>query len=169
MDTSLETRCLSETDFAVPVEDRWFEDYVTGSSYEWGYVSFTEEAIIDFARVYDPQTMHVDPVAARATPFGGLIASGWHTAAAGSRVFVDHFVTRVASMASPGMDELRWALPVRPGDTLSVRAEITSTRVTTSDPSRGLVHTTIEMLNQDRRIVASMKAMNFFRLRTPAT
>jgi len=168
MPNTTSTRCLSATDFTAPVEDRYFEDYVPGSVYEYGYVTVSEEDVIDFALRYDPQTIHTDPAAAEAGPFGGLIASGWHTAVLCMRLFVDHYLSHVASMASPGMDELRWPRPVRPGDTLRFRAAIEAARVSNSNPARGLVHTTAEMWNQDNELVLSLKAMNFLRRRSPA-
>lgn len=160
------TRCLSATDFTAPVTDRYFEDYVPGSVYEYGYVTVAEKDIVEFARLYDPQTFHTDPLAAADGPFGGLIASGWHTAALCMRMFVDHYISHVASLASPGMDELRWPRPVRPGDTLRFRAVIDSARESKSKPDRGLVHTTAELWNQNGDLVMSLKAMNFVGRRT---
>ena len=100
-------------------------------------------------------------------PFGGLIASGWHTAGIAMRLIVDHYLSRVASLASPGVDELRWPTPVRPGDSLRLRTTILDTRRSRSKPDRGLVRTRAELLNQDDQIVLSLLAMNLFRLRNP--
>ncbi|MGY4711994.1 MaoC family dehydratase [Mycolicibacterium sp. CBM1] len=166
MDSQHPTRCLSRGDFATAVDDRYFEDYIPGKVYEYGHVEVGADDIIAFARQYDPQTFHTDPQLAAEGPFEGLIASGWHTAALCMRMFVDHYLSHVASMASPGMDELRWPRPVRPGDRLRFRATIDSSRVSKSRPDRGLVHTTAEMLNQDDQLVMSLKAMNFLRRRT---
>src|SRR5215475_3072288 len=110
--------------FATPIESRYFEDYVAGTVYTFGSTKVDEADIVRFAREYDPQPFHIDPAAARTSPFGGVIASGWHTAAIMMRLVVDHYLSRVASLASPGLDELRWTQPVRPGDTLSVRATV---------------------------------------------
>jgi acyl dehydratase len=107
---------LSASDFAVPVTDRYFEDYVAGEVFEYGQIPVTAAEIVEFARRFDPQDMHVDPEAAAHGRFGGLIASGWHTAAMMMRLFADNFLSKVASLASPGLDELRWLQPVRPGD-----------------------------------------------------
>lgn len=115
--------------------------------------------MISFAQRYDPQTMHVDPVAAAAGPFHGLIASGWHTASMMMRPFVDYYLSTVASLASPGVDELRWNRPVRPGDRLMVRVTTTEARPSKSKPDRGIIFTTIEGINQDGVVVCSMKAM----------
>jgi len=159
------TRTLSTADFAAPIGDRYFEDYQTGTVYEYGYVEVTEAEILAFARRFDPQPIHVDAAFAAAGPFGGLIASGWHTGAIFMRMFADHYVTRVASLASPGIDELRWPAPLRPGDRLRLRATTVETRRSRSKPDRGLVRTRGELLNQDDRAVLSLIAMNLFGLR----
>src|SRR5580692_8080245 len=91
------TRTLSAEDFAVPIDDRYFEDYVQGAVYEYGYVTVTEAEIVDFARAFDPQPIHVDPAFAAAGPFHGVIASGWHTAGIMMRLFADHCLSKVAS------------------------------------------------------------------------
>jgi acyl dehydratase len=161
------TRTLSENDFAANVTDRYFEDYVTGAVYEYGYATVTEAEIIAFAERFDPQPIHVDAEFARTGPFGGLIASGWHTAAIAMRMIVDHYVSKVASLASPGVDELRWPTPVRPGDLLRVRTAIVETRRSVSKPDRGLVRTRAELLNQQDQTVLSLLAMNLIRLRNP--
>jgi acyl dehydratase len=161
------TRTLSESDFAVGVTDRYFEDYVTGAVYEYGYASVTQAEIIAFAERFDPQPIHVDVQFANNGPFGGLIASGWHTAAIAMRMIVDHYVSRVASLASPGVDELRWPTPVRPGDSLRLRTTIVETRRSRSKPDRGLVRTRAELLNQHDQTVLSLLAMNLIRLRNP--
>jgi acyl dehydratase len=154
------TRTLSDTDFAVPVEDRYFEDYQAGAVYEYGFRTVTEAEIVEFAQRYDPQLMHVDPEWAKTGRFGGLIASGWHTGSLMMRLLVDHFLSSVASLASPGMDELRWAVPVRPGDTLSLRTTIVSTRPSRSKPDRGLVVTGVELRNAAGESPLTCQAMN---------
>jgi acyl dehydratase len=161
------TRTLSEEDFGVGVAGRYFEDYVAGAVYEYGYVGVTEAEIIVFAERFDPQPIHVDAKFAATGPFGGLIASGWHTSSIAMRLIVDHYLSRVASLASPGIDELRWPTPVRPGDTLRLRTTIIETRRSRSKPDRGLVRTRAELLNQHDQIVLSLLAMNLIRLRNP--
>jgi len=156
------TRVLSNTDFAAPVEDRWFEDYVPGSVYEFGRVAVSEQDIVAFARRYDPQAIHNDPAWATTGPFRGLIASGVHTMALCMRLYVDHYISRVASLASPGLDEVRWPRPVRPGDQLHLRVTILEARLSRSKPDRGLVHTFVEGLDQHDQVVLSFTAMNFF-------
>ena len=162
------TRTLSSTDFAVPIDDRYFEDYVPGAVYEYGYLTVTDGDIVRFAEQFDPQPIHTDRAFAEAGPFGGLIASGWHSAGLLMRLFADHYLSGVASLASPGVDELRWAAPLRPGDTVRLRATITQTRPSRSRPDRGMVHTTAELLNQDDQSPISFQAMNILRRRHPA-
>jgi acyl dehydratase len=148
-------------------EMRYFEDHVPGSTYEFGLVLVEEREIIDFARRYDPQVFHVDPEAAKKTPFGGLVASGWHTVALATRMIVDHELSRVASLGSPGIDELHWWKPVRPGDVLSVRLTITEARRSLSKPDRGVVKGFIEVLNQRAEVVTSWKGANIVLCRHP--
>lgn len=152
-------------DFAVPVDQRHFEDYVPGSVFEYGSITLTEQEIVQFAERFDPQYIHTDPRAAADGPFGGLIASGWHTAAVMMRLLVDHYLSHVASMASPGIDELRWSRPVRPGDALSIRVSVIEANRSRSKPDRGLVRSSVEVLNQDREVVMSLQAMNILRCR----
>ena len=154
--------------FTTPIEDRYFEDYVAGSIHEFGPIPVEEEEVIAFARRYDPQIFHTDPEAARETAFGGLIASGWHTASLMMRLFVDHFLSHVASLGSPGVEELRWVKPVRPGDELSIRVTILDTRRSRSKPDRGIVRSSIEVLKQEDEVVMTMEAANFLRCREPA-
>jgi acyl dehydratase len=164
-DAGISTRTLSEADFAAPLTDRYFEDYLTGAVYEYGYASVTEPEIIEFARRFDPQPMHVDPEWAATGPFGGIIASGFHTAGLFMRLYVDHYISRVASLASPGLDEIRWPIPVRPGDKLWIRTTVLETRRSKSKPDRGLVHTRGEMFTDDDRQVLSLTALNFLQAR----
>ena len=159
------SRTLSLADFTVPLTDRYFEDYPPGAVFEYGYVSATEPEIIEFARRFDPQPMHVDPEYAVSGPFGGIIASGWHTSGMFMRLYADHYLSRVASLASPGIDEIRWPSPVRPGEQLWIRTTILETRRSRSKPDRGLVHTRGEMYTTDERLVLSLVALNFLKAR----
>ena len=161
------TRVLGESDFAVGVEARYFEDYQAGAVYEYGYASVSEAEIIAFAERFDPQPIHLDALFAGRGPFGGLIASGWHTAGIAMRLIVTHYLSQVASLASPGVDELRWPTPVRPGDSLRLRATIVQARRSRSKPDRGLVRTRAELLNQHDQTALSLVAMNLLRLRQP--
>ena len=161
------TRTLSDSDFAAPADDRYFEDYTAGAVYEYGHIAVTEAQIIEFARRFDPQPIHADPDFAATGPFGGLIASGWHSAGILMRMIADHYLSRVASLASPGIDELRWPAPVRPGDSLRLRATIVEARPSRSKPDRGLVRTRAELINQDDQVVLSLIAMNILLCRHP--
>ena len=156
---------MSAPDFAVPIDQRYFEDYIVGSSYEYGTAAVDEREVLAFAKQFDPQPMHVDPVAAAQGPFGGLIASGWHTSGLMMRLFVDRYLSSVASLASPGVDELKWLQPVRPGDTLRIRVTVTEARRSRSKPDRGIVRTFIEVLNQRGETVSTINAMNLLRCR----
>ena len=146
--------------FTVPVEDRYLEDYQTGAVYEFGSILVSEAEIIEFGKRFDPQVFHTSPQAAKQTLYGGLIASGWHTAGLMMRLFVNHYLSAVASLGSPGVDELRWSRPVRPGDTLTLRVTVTETKRSRSKPDRGVLFSFIEVLNQNQEVVMSMKAVN---------
>jgi len=144
---------------------RYFDDYLPGATYDCGIFSVNEEEIVSFAEQFDPQPFHVDPEAAARGPFGGLIASGWHTAALVMRQLVDNYLPAEASLGSPGLDEMRWPDPVRPGDTLRVRATVVEARRSLSRPDRGIMKTVIEAVNQDGRTVMRATATNFLRVR----
>ena len=151
--------------FTTPVENRYFEDYIPGDIHEFGSIVAEEAEMIAFARRFDPQPFHIDPVAAKQSIFGGLIASGWYTAGMAMRLLVDHYISRVASLGSPGVDELRWRKPVRPGDTLSIRITVLESKLSRSKPSRGTIRSYIEVLNQGREVVMTWKGMGMFRCR----
>ena len=135
---------------------RYFEDLEVGTVSEAGRYEVTEEEIVEFGEQYDPQPFHVDPEAAEASIYGGLIASGWQTAAITMRMLVEHVVDHETSMGSPGVDELRWSAPVRPGDVLRVRHELLEKRELESRPDRGLVRYRSTTLNQDDEEVMTM-------------
>jgi len=153
--------------FSTPPTDRFFEDYRVDATYVCGSFTVTEDDIIAFATLYDPQAMHTDRALAAQGPFGEVIASGWHTVACAMRLLVDNFLPH-DGLAAPGIDELRWPNPVRPGDTLTVQATIQQARRSRSKPDRGLLHTLLEVLNQNNEVVLSMKPMNFIRVRNAA-
>ncbi|HEY5361671.1 MAG TPA: MaoC family dehydratase [Streptosporangiaceae bacterium] len=154
------TTTLSEDDFAAPIDDRYLEDYRPGAVYEYGYLHVTEPEILQFARVFDPQPIHADPEFAATGPFGGVIASGWHTTAIFMRLLADHYLSRVASLASPGIDELRWPAPLRPGASVRLRTTILEARLSRSKPDRGLVRTRGQLINADDQDVLRLDAMN---------
>ena len=147
--------------FTTPIEDRYLEDYVVGSVYEFGSITVKEAEIIDFARRFDPQVFHSDPEAAKKTIFGGLVASGWHTSSMMMRLFADHYLSRTAGLGSPGIDELRWTKPVRPGDELSIRVTVMEANRSRSKPDRGVLRSFVEVLNQDRDVVLTANAVTF--------
>ena len=136
----------------------WFEDYVPRTVHEFGGIFIDKEKIIAFASEFDPQPFHIDMEVAEKSEFGGLIASGWHTAAATMRLLVDHFLSESSSLGSPGIDELRWLKPVRPSETLRVRVTILDTRKSKSKPDRGFVRSKIETLNSKEETVMSLIA-----------
>ena len=150
----------------MPLESkRYFEDYPPRTVIEGGAVVVTERDIVEFARRYDLQTMHTDPEAAAYGHFGGLIASGWHTAALMMRLFAAHFLSPASSLASPGIDELRWLKPVRPGDVLSLRVTVTEARRSRSKPDQGIIRSLVEVLNQNGEVVMSLKPISLIRCR----
>lgn len=146
---------------------RWFEDYVPGSVHELGTVGVEESEILEFARSFDAQPMHTDPELAARSPFGGVIASGWHTASLMMRLYAVKYLSYPSSIASPGMEELRWLRPVRGGDKLSVRVTVLEARASKTKPDRGVVQSLIEVFNQRGEPVMTMRATNMI-LRRPA-
>lgn len=161
------SKATNTSAFATAREDRYFEDYIPDTTSEFGPLLVSEEDIIDFARKFDPQAMHIDPVAAAQGPFGGLIASGWHTVSMMGRLVVTNYLSSVASLPSPGVGDVRWIRPVRSGDELRLVATTLEARRSKSKPDRGLVHTRLEAVNQNGELVASMVVMNFVLLRSP--
>ena len=145
--------------------ERYFEDYTPGTVFTSGAIVVSEAEIIDFARQYDPQAMHTDPAAAASGRFGGLIASGWHTAALMMRLFATNFLSPASSVASPGIDELRWLQPVRPGDLLSLRVTVIEARRSRSRPGEGIVRSLAEVLNQEGEVVMSLRPTSFIACR----
>jgi acyl dehydratase len=141
---------------------RYFEDFPEGLSVELGSVALTSEAIVEFARAYDPQPMHTDPVAAESSIYGGLIASGWHTAVAYMRLLVDSQLGDSESVGSPGIDHLRWLKPVRPGETLRARFTVVEARLSRSRPDWGIIRSRGEMRNDADEVVMQLEAVNFF-------
>jgi acyl dehydratase len=152
--------------FSHPIDDRYFEDYVEGAVHSFGSIAVEADEIMAFAKRFDPQAFHTDPEAAKQTPFRGLIASGWHTVGLMMRLYVEHYLTHVASLASPGIDELRWLKPVRPGDTLSVRVTVLKATPSRSKPDRGAVTSFIEVFNQAGEAVMTLRAVNMIARRT---
>jgi acyl dehydratase len=157
---------VNKSSFAVSAENRCFEDYVTGSVHEFGSIAVEEEEVIAFGKRFVPLAYHTDTELAKQTIYGGLIASGWHTAALMMRLYTDNYLSKAANLGSPGVDELRWEKPVYPGDKLSIRVTVLETRISQSRPDRGIVRSFIEVLNQKRDVVMSLKTVNFVRTRS---
>ncbi|MFN0090728.1 MAG: MaoC family dehydratase [Acidimicrobiales bacterium] len=146
-------------------ELRHFEDLAVGDAADLGSTSVSEAEIIEFASKYDPQWFHLDPVAAGESIYGGLIASGWHSCAILMRLAVDSWLNRQAGLGSPGLDELRFKGPVRPGDTLRGRIEILELVPSASKPDRGLVRSRMQLFNQRDEEVLSMISLGLVRRR----
>ena len=135
---------------------RFFDDFVVGEVIDLGSVDVTEAAILEFAEQYDPQPFHVDPDPAAESPFGGLIASGWHTCAMYMRLLCDGLLNRSSSQGASGIEELRWLAPVRPGDRLRASYTVVDATRSATKPNRGTVTFLSEMMNQDDVVVLSM-------------
>ncbi len=148
--------------------ERYFDDFQVGERFTSRGATLTESQIIDFALQYDPQPFHIDAEAAARTPYAGLIASGFHTLALSFRMFLQEGVFAHSSLGSPGIDQLRWLLPVRPGDTLHVEARITAARPSRSRPDRGLLNMEYRTVNQHGETVMSMQGVQLVRRRPTA-
>ena len=143
----------------------YWEDLPVGTVIDLGAHDVSKEEILEFARKYDPQWFHTDEEAAKDSIYGGLIASGWHTCAMMIRLLCDSLLLRAASLGSPGIDEIRWIRPVRPGDTLRGRMEVIESRASKSKPDRGLVKSRWEVRNQADEVVMTMEGMGMYRRR----
>jgi acyl dehydratase len=141
---------------------RYFEDFTEGQVFELGEARITEAEILEFARRFDPQPFHVDPQAAQATMFHGLIASGWHTGSLYMSLLVRGLLHDSASLGSAGIDELRWVKPVRPGDVLRARLTVTALRPSAKHPDRGTVVNLGELFNQDGERVMFVRSSGMF-------
>ncbi|MFP2963107.1 MaoC family dehydratase [Myxococcus sp. 1LA] len=141
---------------------RYFEDFQPGDVSEHGPHVVSREEIIAFATQFDPQPFHLSDEGAQGSIFGGLVASGWHTASLCHRLLVQSFLGQTSSLGSPGLDELRWLKPVRPGDTLRVRVEVASATPSRSKPDRGAVKLRMEVRNQKDEVVMTELANVLF-------
>lgn len=146
------------------MRSRYFGDLKIGARFKSDRFAVTEEAIIEFAAQFDPQGFHLDPTAAAGTIFGGLTASGWHTAAITMRLFVQtlNFGEGIIGL---GVDELRWPVPVRPGDVLEVETKILKLRRSKSKPQFGIVKLHNTTRNQLNKVVQTMVASAFVSIR----
>lgn len=145
----------------------YWEDFPVGSVREFGAMRVTREAILAFAQQFDPQPFHLDDEAAKASLFGALSASGWHTCAMAMRMMCDAYLLESSSLGSPGIEQLKWLKPVFAGDTLSERFTVLEARVMASRPGVGLVRSHWEVLNQHRDVVLTMEGWGMFGLREP--
>lgn len=143
----------------------FFEDFTVGATREAGPIAIDEASILEFARRYDPQPFHVDREAAKRSIYGGIIASGWQTAALAHRLVVEMIGEDSGSQGSPGADELRWLAPVRPGDALTLRATVIDVSPSRSKPDRGSVRLRYELSNQNGDVVMTMIGIGMFRRR----
>ena len=140
----------------------WWEDFKVGERSEMGRHTFGGDEIVAFGRQFDPQPFHIDPQAARQSPFGGLIASGWHTCAVGMRLMVDQYIGRTVSLGSPGIEDIRWLRPVRAGDTLTYSRTVTASRASATRAGVGLVKHRWEAVNQSGETVLSMEGWGMY-------
>ena len=148
------------TGYLPPSDDRYYEDYCLAEVYECGTFTIDENEIIEFATHYDPQPMHTDPSVS-----GGVVASGWHTACLTMRLIADNFLSRVASLPSPGVEAIAWTHPIHPGEQINVVARVEAKRVSRSKPDRGILTTTFIAKNSKGTEVMTFRASNFVRLR----
>jgi acyl dehydratase len=144
----------------------YWEDFTVGKTIELGEREVTRDEVVEFARQYDPQAFHVDEAAAEASMYGGLIASGWHTCAMVMRMMCDGYLLRSASLGSPGIDNIRWLRPVRPGDVLRAQMLVLEARASMSKPDRGVVKSAWKVFNQDDELVMSMQGLGMFQRRS---
>ena len=146
----------------------YWEDMQAGHVRQLGSITPTREEIIAFATQFDPQPFHLDDEAAKASVFGALCASGWHTCSMAMRLMVTNFTQQAASLGSPGLENIKWLKPVLPNDTLSLQSTVLETRPMNSRPDVGLVRSLWEMYNQHGDKVLHMEGWGMFRRRTPA-
>lgn len=141
------------------MSERYLEDFAAGQVYKsQRRVRVDKDEIVAFARKYDPQSFHIDEAAALATPFKGLIASGWHTAALTMSLIASAEFSPAGGTVGLGFDNLRWPLPVRPGDELRIESEVLEVRPSATRPDRGVVKILTRTLNQDDRVVQELTA-----------
>lgn len=150
------------------MDTRYLDDLTPGQQFTTPGVTLTEAEIIDFAWRYDPQAFHLDANAAANSPYGGLIASGFQSLAICFRLFIQSGILAESSLGSPGIDELRWLAPVRPGDTLHCEVEVLEVRPSSSKPERGIARLRYTAVNQHPEVVLSFIVNHLLRRRTIA-
>ena len=147
---------------------KYWEDFSVGEVQKLGERKVEKEEVLAFARQFDPQPFHVDEAAAAQSIYGGLIASGWHTCAMLMRMMCDSYLVGSASLGSPGLDNIRWLKPVRPGDTIRAQRTTLETRASQSKPDLGIVRNAWKVFNQNEELVMTVEGIQLFR-RRPAT
>ena len=147
----------------------YWEDFKVGEVHQIGEKRVEKDEIIVFAKQFDPQPFHVDEAAANASAYGGLIASGWHTVALVMRMMCDSYMLDSASLGSPGVENLKWLKPVRPGDTIRAQRTTLEVRASASRPEMGLVKTRWEVFNQNGEQVMAMEGYGMFGRRNPGS
>ena len=145
----------------------YWEDFKVGDTELMGEKLVDKAEVIAFATAYDPQPFHIDEEAARRSFFGGLIASGWHTCGMVMRMMCDSYLNKSASLGSPGVDNVRWLKPVRPGDTIRATRQVLETRASSSKPDIGIVKSRWDVHNQNGELVMTMEGIGMFRRRNP--
>jgi hypothetical protein len=141
-----------------------FAEFFVGQQIDAGSYELSKADSLEFARAYDPQWFHTDPIAAQQGPFDGLIASGWQTCGIAMRLAVDRILHDSESFASPGVEKIRWPYPVRPGDTLSLRVTVLEVRRSNSKPHLGILTWRWQLFNGEAKEVLDMQATNLFNL-----
>lgn len=148
------------------VAEYYWEDFKAGETFPMGERVIDRDEVMAFARQFDPQPFHIDEAAAKRSIYGGLIASGWHTVAMVMRMMCDSYLNQSASLGSPGVDNVRWLKPVRPGDTIRAQRTVLESRASQSRPEMGLVKSRWEVFNQDGELVMTMEGYGMFRRRS---
>jgi acyl dehydratase len=148
-----------------PSRDLFFEDFAVGQRYETAGITVSEADIIAFARQFDPQYFHLDPAAAAKSAFGGLVASGLHTLSLTMRLFFELNLWERAIIGSPGLEHVRWLLPLRPGDTMHTQVEISAVKQSRSKPDRGVVSTAHRAINQHDQVIFTATCLHMVRTR----
>ncbi len=146
----------------------YWEDFAVGQTRDLGTISPTREEIITFASQFDPQPFHLDDEAAKASVFGGLCASGWHTCSMAMRLMVTNFLHETSSLGSPGLENIQWRKPVFPGDVLRLQSTVLETKPMSKRADVGMTRNHWEMFNQNGDKVLNMEGWGMFRRRTPA-
>jgi acyl dehydratase len=147
----------------------YLEDFKLGEVQSLGQMVVDKQEVIDFAKRFDPQPFHIDEAAAKDSIFGGLIASGWHTCSMVMRMMCDTYLIEAASLGSPGIDNVRWLKPVRPGDIIRAQRITLEVKPSSSKPDRGIVKSRWEVFNQKDELVMTMEGLGMFKRRNPAS